>query len=79
MKLEYLQRVCIRNDGQRRRGSFVVGIDIDDLRVPVRFLARYVIAALQNEDALARRCQMVSQCAFSGAGSDNDNVVTVVV
>ena len=45
----------------------VVDVDIDDLRVPVVLLARHIVPTLKNENSLARRRQMVSQRASSGA------------
>ena len=59
--------------------SVVVGVDIDNLRVPVRLFAGNVVTSLQNEDALARRREMIRQGASPGARSDDDYVVAVVV
>ena len=56
----------------------VVSIDVDDLGIPVCFLARHIVSTLENEDALARGRQMVSQSASTGTGSDDDDVVTVI-
>src|SRR6516165_3866956 len=43
--------------------------------VPVLRLARKVAAALQQEDALARRREAMGQCAAARAGADDDDVV----
>ena len=60
-----------------RMEVFAILVDIDQLRVPVGFLARNVIAPLENEDSLARRCEMIRQRASAGARADNDYVITV--
>src|SRR5215470_2817822 len=52
----------------------VVTLHVDQLRVPVGFLARNVIAALEDKDSLARRCKMIRQGASPGTGSNDDHV-----
>src|SRR6516162_10487859 len=47
------------------------------LRAPVFPLARQVIAAFEDQDALARRGQAVSKRAAAGAAADDDHVVTL--
>src|ERR1700758_651257 len=56
----------------------VVCIHVDDLRVPVCFLARNVVAPLQNKDPLPRWRQAVGERSAASAGSDDDYVVTIV-
>ena len=46
-------------------------------RVPVLGLAGEVAAALEQQDALARRSEPVSERASSRAGADDDHVVVV--
>ena len=46
-------------------------------RIPVLPLARQIIAALQQQDALARRGEPVSQRATSRTTADDDEIVTV--
>src|SRR5947207_1853553 len=55
----------------------VVATDVDDLRVPVALLARNVVAAFENQNAFARRGQMVSESPASGTRSDNNYVVVI--
>src|SRR5208283_1945219 len=57
----------------------VVGVDIYNLGVPVGLFALNIVAALQDEDALARRREMIRQGASAGACADDDYVVAVVV
>src|SRR5271157_4752464 len=56
----------------------VVGVDVDDLRIPVRFLAGNVVTALKNQDALTGRSQVISDRSTTRAGSDDDYVVVIV-
>ena len=56
----------------------VVGVHIDDLRVPVCFLAGNVVAALKNQDPLSGWRQVVGEGSTAGAGSDDDHVVMIV-
>src|SRR6202023_3194420 len=46
-------------------------------RIPILPLPRQIIPALQQQDALARRGEPVSQRAPSRAAADNDEIVTV--
>jgi hypothetical protein len=54
--------------------GLVPAFEIDGAGIPVVFLARYVIAALQKQDALAARCQFMGQGAAAGAGAYNDHI-----
>jgi hypothetical protein len=45
--------------------------------VPVLLLARQVAAALEHQDALARRGEAMGERAAPGAGADDDDVVVV--
>ena len=56
----------------------VVGVHVDDLRVPVRFLAGNVVAALKNQDPLSGWRQVVGERSAASAGSDDDYVVAIV-
>src|SRR5229473_1500709 len=56
----------------------VVAVHVDDLRVPVCFLAGNVVAALKNEDPLSGRRQVVGERSAARTGSDNDHVVAIV-
>src|SRR5499427_8858819 len=51
--------------------------DEDLAAVPVFWLTRQVAAALQQQDPLARRCQLVRQRATASAGTDDDDVVVL--
>src|SRR5215467_6259217 len=55
----------------------VVTLHVDQLRVPVGFLARHVIAALKDKKSLARRCEMICQRAPAGSRTDNNYVITL--
>ena len=55
----------------------VAVVDEDVLREPVRRLARQPVAALQQQDPLARRCQVAGQGAAARARADDDDVVGV--
>src|ERR1043166_3150291 len=50
-------------------------LDVDRARTPVVLLAAHVVAALEQQDALPRRRQMVGQRSAAGAGADDDHVV----
>ena len=55
-----------------------VAAALEDLRrAPVLRLARKVAAALDEQDALARRRQAVGESAAAGAGADDDDVVVI--
>ena len=55
----------------------VAVVDEHVLGEPVLGLARQPVAALQEQDALPRRCEVARQRAAAGAGSDDDHVVRV--
>src|SRR5512133_608079 len=57
----------------------VVGVHVDDLRIPVRLLARNVVAALEDEDALPGWSQVIGQGSTPSAGANNDYVIAIVV
>ena len=56
----------------------VLRVEIYSPRAPVIFLARHIVAALEQQDFLAGWRELVSQSAAARAGSDNDYVVVVV-
>src|SRR5207302_9606897 len=56
----------------------VVGVHVDDLRVPIRFLAGNVVATLKNQDPFSRWCQVVGEGSATRTGSDDDHVVAIV-
>src|SRR5260370_3806171 len=47
------------------------------LRIPVLFLARQIIAAFQDENAFAGRCELQRQRAAARAAADDDNVIMI--
>src|SRR5215467_15311068 len=55
----------------------VTVVDEDLAAVPVFRLARQVASALEQQDPLARRRQLVRQRATAGAGTDDDDVVVL--
>ena len=57
----------------------VAVVDEDVLREPVLRLARQPVAALEQQDALARRGEVAGQRAAAGAGADDDHVVAVIM
>src|SRR5208337_449368 len=56
----------------------VVGVDVDDLRIPVGFLAGNVVAALKDQKSLSGWRQVISESSTTRAGSDDDHVVVIV-
>ena len=56
----------------------VVAVHVDDLGVPVCLLARNVVAALENQDPLSGRRQVVGERSATRTGSDDDYVVAIV-
>src|SRR6266496_521017 len=56
----------------------VVAFDIDDLRVPIRFFARNIVAALEDEDSFPRGRQVISERAAACSGTDDDYVIAIV-
>ena len=58
-------------------GRHVAILDEDLLGDPILRLAREEVAALQEQDLLARRGQMANQRAAAGAATDNDHVELV--
>src|ERR1041385_593248 len=55
----------------------VAALEHDGLRIPVLLLAGNVVAALEQQDALARGSKPVRQRAAARAGADEDDVVVV--
>src|SRR6185295_12768995 len=53
----------------------VAPVHDDGMRIPVLLLARHVVAALQEQDALAGRRQPIGECSASRTRADNDHVV----
>jgi hypothetical protein len=56
----------------------VFTLHVDGTRVPVVLLARDVVAALEQENALAAGRELPSERAAAGAAADDDHVVVVV-
>src|SRR5438105_9437605 len=56
----------------------ILAFNIDGARIPVRLLARNIVAALQNENAFPRGRQAVDERSAACAGSDDDYVVVFV-
>src|SRR5438477_9534983 len=56
----------------------VVAVHVDDLGVPVRFLAGNIVAALENQDPLSGRRQVVGERSATRTGPDDDYVVAIV-
>ena len=56
-------------------GGLVPAIDEDRLRAPVRFLARQIVAAFEDQDALSGRGKRLGKRSAAGAASDDDQVV----
>src|SRR5215475_12246790 len=59
--------------------SVVVRVHIDDLWIPVRFLAGNVVAALKDKDALPGWSQVVGERSTASAGANDDYVIAIVV
>ena len=53
----------------------VFPLDVDRARAPVVLLAAHVVAALDQQDPLARRGEVIRQRAAARAGADDDHVV----
>ena len=66
-------RVCPRLVG------LVGAVDEHRLRVPVLFLARQIVAAFEDQDALAGRRQPLRQRGAAGAAADHDQVIMAIV
>src|SRR5436305_14318366 len=58
--------------------SVVAAFDVDEARVPVLLLARDVIAALTDQDALAGRGERVGERAAASSRADDDDVVMII-
>src|SRR5207245_4628512 len=56
----------------------ILAFNIDRARIPVRLLARNIIAAFQNENAFPRGRQAVNERSAACAGSHDDYVVLFV-
>src|SRR5579872_5197974 len=59
--------------------GLVLALDVDRARAPVIFLARNVVAALQQEDPLPGRSEFAGKCPTAGAGPDDNHVVMILV
>jgi len=57
--------------------SLVAAVDEDDLRVPVVAATGQVVAALDEEDALAGGGEALGEGGAAGSGADDDDVVMV--
>src|SRR5262249_25375091 len=57
----------------------VVGVDVDDLGVPVRLLAGDEVATLEDENAFPGRCQVIGKRPTAGASANDDYVIAIVV
>src|SRR5437764_9779042 len=57
----------------------VVAFDIDELGVPIRFFARNIVAALEDEDSFSRWRQVISERAAACSGADDDYVIAIVI
>src|SRR5262245_46063376 len=55
----------------------ILALEVDGARAPVVLLARHVVAALEEQDLLARRGQRPRQRAAAGAGADDRDVVAL--
>src|SRR6266700_2597908 len=53
----------------------ILAFNIDRARIPVRLLARNIVASLQNENAFPRGRKAVNEGSTACAGSDDDYVV----
>src|SRR5207253_10712454 len=58
--------------------GLVAAFNINHVRIPIRFFARHVIAALEQQDLLAGGRELVCQRPAAGAGANNDHVVVCV-
>ena len=65
----------------RRVGPCLVGlvlaVDEDGLGAPVRFLARQIIAAFEDQNALSGRREPLRERSAAGAAADNDQIIFV--
>src|ERR687888_1629451 len=53
----------------------VLRLDVDGPRAPVVLLTWHVVAALEQQDPLARRREVIGEGAAAGTGADDDYVV----
>src|SRR5579884_1062886 len=58
--------------------GLIPGFDVDGSGIPVFLFAAHIIAALEDQDLFAGRCQRISERASAGAGSNHDYVVVSV-
>src|SRR5208283_2736551 len=56
----------------------VMAVDVDDLRIPVRFLAGNIVTALKDQYPFPGRRQVIGERSAARAGSDDDHVVVIV-
>src|SRR5206468_13127206 len=56
----------------------VMGVHVDDLGIPVRYLTRNTVATFENQDPLTGRGHVVGERSATRAGSNDDYVVTIV-
>jgi hypothetical protein len=53
----------------------VLAVDKDSLRAPIRFLARQIVAAFEDQDALSGRGKRMGERSAAGAASNDDHIV----
>src|SRR5207244_12499858 len=56
----------------------VMGVHVDDLGIPVRFLTRNIVATFENQDPLTGRGQVVGERSATRPGSNDDYVITII-
>src|SRR6185503_12116210 len=57
--------------------GLVLAFEVDHRRIPVCFLARNKVAALQNQNPFSRRGKPICQRASSGAAANDNDVVLI--
>src|SRR6516162_9431331 len=57
--------------------GLILTFEVHQLRIPIGFLARNEVAALENEDLLPRRSQAMCQRSPAGTASNNDDVIMI--
>ena len=58
-------------------GGLVSAVDEDGLRAPVRFLARQIVAAFEDQDALSGRGKRLSKRSAAGSAADDDHIIAL--
>src|ERR1700757_5013795 len=56
----------------------VVGVDVNNLRVPVRFLTGNIVAALKNQDPFSGQSEMICERSTTRARAYNNYVIPIV-